>query len=298
MKHALGLLLCFYCVATFGQNGPPTPQQVRGMIEGQIRQLNIKPEPVFKVENAAVWTGTDSIKIRIYHPSNTKNLPLIFNVHGGALVAGNLDSHDNISRILCKENCAIVVSLDYRRPPESPYPAGFNDTWAVLNWLVTNSAQLGFATNSISVISDSGGSLFAAALPAKIKSEKSKITLKSLIFINPALDLRIDPASPPNPMYQLVTTWYLGKTSANDSLVSPLAAKDYSNFPQTLIVTCAKDELKPHGDKLAANLKQAGIPVKLVDIPNEDHYGGFWASAHPRAKPAIDEVLPFFKAAK
>jgi len=293
MKFCILMIIVLSSTYTYCQTEGPGAMQIRNMIEGQIRSFKITPEAVFNVRNTSVWTGTDSIKIRIYYPSQSKNLPAIFNIHGGALVAGNLDSHDNISRQLCKATNSVVIALDYRKPPESPYPAGLNDTWFVIKWITEHAGNIGIDKNKIIVVSDSGGGLLAAALPIKIKMEKAKVNVQGFIFINPAIDLKYDTSSPPNPVYALVTQWYLGNHPAEDSLASPIRARDFSNFAPSLIIVCDKDELKPHGERLAQKLGEAGIERKLFNIPNEDHLGGFWAAAHPRAKPAIDETIRF-----
>jgi acetyl esterase len=293
----LSLMLSAY-FTPYAQDGNPTPQQLRNMIEGQIKGFNIRPEPVFKLIERSVWTGTDSIKIRIYYPNASSANRAIFNIHGGALVAGNLESHDNISRTLCSRTKSVVIALDYRRPPEHPYPAGLNDTWLIMKWIITHAHEIGINKKAVSIVSDSGGSLFAAALPSKISAEKFDLTFQSMVFINPAVDLRIDSASPPNPMYRLVTGWYLNKKSADDPMVSPLLSDQSARFPGTLIVTCEKDELKSQGDRLAAKLKSGGSKTELLNIANEDHYGGYWAAAHPRAKPAIEATVDFLSRLK
>ncbi|RYZ88355.1 MAG: alpha/beta hydrolase [Proteobacteria bacterium] len=293
MKQLFTILFAFACFCTHAQNEPPSAAQIRGMIEGEISSFNIPPEPVHSVSDITVWTGSDSVKIRIYYPGDSKNLPAVFNIHGGALVAGNLESHDNISRIICHRSNSIVIALDYRKPPEKPYPAGFNDTWAILKWINTNAAKLGIDKNNIMLLSDSGGSLFAAAIPARIRKENSNIRLIAEAFINPALDLRQESLANANPFYKLVAGWYLGNTRADDPQVSPLASNDWRTFPPTMIITCEKDELKPHGDSLASKLKLSGISTRLINLPGEDHLGGLWAAGHERANPAITATLLF-----
>ncbi|MET0298846.1 MAG: alpha/beta hydrolase, partial [Flavitalea sp.] len=262
MKQFIMTLLASVSMLAYSQNTPPSAAQIRGMIEGEIKSFGIQPEQVHSVSDITVWTGTDSIRIRIYYPSAAKSLPAVFNIHGGALVAGNLDSHDNISRIICHRSNSIVIAIDYRKPPENPYPAGFNDTWAILKWVNNNASKLGIDKNNIMLLSDSGGSLFAAAIPAKIRKEKSDIKIIGQAFINPALDLRTASLANANPFYKLVAGWYLGKTNADDPQVSPLANNDWKGFPSTMIVTCEKDELRPHGDTLATKLKRSGISTR------------------------------------
>jgi acetyl esterase len=85
------------------------------MISSDIQSFKITADNIYQIENKTLWTGSDSIKIRIYFPNNKKNNPILFNIHGGALVAGDLETHDNICRRLSKSTQAVVVALDYRK---------------------------------------------------------------------------------------------------------------------------------------------------------------------------------------
>ena len=273
-------------VAGYQQPKLPTAGDLRRIIEGQVYALKVTPEKVYKVENRAVWNGSDSIKIRIYYPNASKKQYIIFNIHGGALVACDLNTHDNICRILANRTQSIVVALDYRKPPESPFPAGINDCNTVLQWIKTNARHFNGDAGNIVIIGDSGGGLLLTALAVKLQK---KLGARAIVLVNPAVDLRNYQEAP----NAFVTDWYLGDKSPLDSLVSPIAAKNLSFFPRTLIITSEKDILKPQGvaffDKLLAN----GVKAKTVDIPNMGHLAGYWAAGHTKANQAISETVNF-----
>ena len=54
--------------------------------------------------------------------------------HGGGWVAGDLYTHDRLARTLSIELEVVVVSVDYRRPPEAPFPCAFDDCYAATRW--------------------------------------------------------------------------------------------------------------------------------------------------------------------
>ncbi len=286
MKKTIALLTIFLTNAVFSQNEMPTPQQVRDQIAGEIRSFNIAPTPVFKTEDKTIGTKTSSVNIRLYYPSAAKNLNIIFNIHGGALVGGDLDTHDNISRLLCAKTNAVVVAVDYKKAPENPYPASILDCETVLNWIKTNANSINGNAQKIVLLGESGGGLLCASLATK---QTTSLKVKAMVLINPALDLR----TPPEGFYTLLTSWYLGNTNPNNVLVSPNMETNFSYFPQTLIITSQKDELKPHGDVLFKKLKNAKKPVEILDLKNQDHLGGIWAAAHPEADTAIKKVIAF-----
>ena len=287
MKSTLTIILLFIINSAFSQNQAPTAKDIRGAIEGEIYSFKIPPMEVSQIENISVWNGNDSVKVRLYFPDNHKtNHPIIYQIHGGALVAGDLSTHDNICRLMAMKTASIVVAIDYRKPPESPYPASLDDCVTVLNWIQKTASSWSGDLKNITLLGDSGGGLLITSLTVK---EKSRFPIKKIVLINPAVDLR----TPGDDMYGLVTQMYLNGKSANDFLVSPILASDVSFMPPTLIITCEKDVLKPHGVAWYNKLQQANVSVKLVDIKNEDHFGGLWAACHPKANQAIVEVIAF-----
>ncbi len=267
----------------------PTAEDVRKMIEGQIYALKIAPETVYKIVNKSVWNGSDSIKIRIYYPNANKKQRIIYNIHGGAFVTCNLDTHDNICRILANKAQSIVIALDYRKPPESPFPASLDDCATVLKWIKTNAKILGGDSNNLVLIGDSGGGLLVTALEVKLQK---KLNAKAIVLVNPIVDLRGDEPGP----YTMVINWYLSDKDPNDSLISPITAKNLSFFPPALIITSEKDDLKPQGIALFNKLSEQGVITKTVDIPQQGHLGPLWAAGHSYADKAIDETVKFILA--
>lgn len=289
-KAILTLLSVFAISSAFAQQGVPTAQDIRAGIAGEIKSFNIPPEKVVRIKNLALWTGTDSVKIRLYYGITNRNLPIIYNIHGGALVGGNLETHDNISRLIANRTRSLVIALDYAKPPEHPFPAGLNDCFFVYQWIRSHAAAIGGSPSNVFILGDSGGGLLAAALQVKLSQQKNKVSQpKALVLINPATDLR----APEKSKYSLVARWYLNGADPNNELASPILAGNFSAFPPTLVVVCGEDELKPHGVQLAEKLKAAKVKVKLLDIPNEDHLGGLWSATHARAKAAIDAAVNY-----
>src|ERR1700704_2044342 len=69
------------------------------------------------------------IPVRVYTPvgAGSEPLPGLVFFHGGGLVAGSLDTHDGLCRVLANESGCRLVSVGYRLAPEHKFPAAVRD---------------------------------------------------------------------------------------------------------------------------------------------------------------------------
>ena len=60
--------------------------------------------------------------------------PLLVFYHGGGWTIGDLDTHDALCRLTCRDAGVHVLSIDYRLAPEHPAPAAIEDAYAAFQW--------------------------------------------------------------------------------------------------------------------------------------------------------------------
>ncbi len=128
-----------------------TPQDARQQISAQdaakiiarATGLAEAPTPVGKVTDGVTIEGRDGnqIPIRIYTPAGIGPFPVITYFHGGGFVIATIDTYDESARNLCKDANAIVVSVEYRKAPEAPYPAALHDAIDSYKWVTSNIAR-------------------------------------------------------------------------------------------------------------------------------------------------------------
>lgn len=85
-----------------------------------------------------VFQPETGLSARLYRPAAPQNkLPLVVYFHGGAFcISSTADpKYHAMLNILVKEAQIILVSVDYRRAPEHPLPAAYEDSWAALRWV-------------------------------------------------------------------------------------------------------------------------------------------------------------------
>src|ERR1700710_1088473 len=120
-----------------------TPQSARDALRGlAAARAAIPPPPVASVEDIRVKGAAGPLAARVYRVASGKAPTVVF-FHGGGWVAGDLDTHDRQGRLLAIETGAVVVSVDYRRPPETRFPGAFEDAFAAVRDIANRIAEFG-----------------------------------------------------------------------------------------------------------------------------------------------------------
>src|SRR4029077_17645569 len=94
-------------------------------------------------------------------------------------------------------NC-VVVSVEYRLAPETPFPGALEDNYTALRWLYANAETLGVDRNRIAIGGESAGGGHAAALAIAARDRKEVPVIFQLL-IYPMLDDRTGSSRPVPP---------------------------------------------------------------------------------------------------
>jgi acetyl esterase len=231
------------------------------------------PHPAgLEVVNAKVPAGDHDVPVRIYRPRGSGLRPGTIYMHGGGWVLGNLDTHDAATAGLAEGAGTVVVSVDYRLAPEHPYPAGFDDSYAVLLHTAAHGQAWGIDAGRLLVAGDSAGANLAAALALAARDRKGP-RLRGQVLIYPCLShegglpsYRENAAGPVLTSAAMRDYWsiYLGATpSGSDQHAEPLTAKTLAGLPPAFITTAQYDPVRDDGEEYAERLRAAGIPAEL-----------------------------------
>ena len=120
--------------------------------------------PVAAVEDLEAPGAAGPLPARLYRPDAEGELATIVFFHGGGFVLGDIDTHDNQCRALCREAEAVVLSVGYRLAPEHPFPAAPDDCFAATRWAREHAADLGGDAGRLAVAGDSAGGNLAAVV--------------------------------------------------------------------------------------------------------------------------------------
>ena len=256
-------------------------------------------EEVGSVEDRTVPGPAGAVPVRVYSPAAGEGpLPVVVFYHGGGWVIGDLDSHDRECRAICNRANAIVASVHYRRAPEAPFPAAFEDAVAALEWIGANAAELGGDPARIAVAGDSAGGNLSAAVAIHARDNAGpRLCYQLLVY--PAVDFASDYASEEEnvdgPFLTVETMdWFKAQylpagVDASDPRLSPLRAASHEGLPPTLVVTAELDPLRDQGRAYAKALEAAGVPVTLHEYDGMAHLFFQLSAISDDAKALLDE---------
>ncbi|MFI8951049.1 alpha/beta hydrolase [Streptomyces sp. NPDC053750] len=254
-------------------------------------QAAVAPLPVAHVSDE----DADGVPVRVYHDRVHDDAPVVLFCHGGGFVLCDLDSHDGFCRAIADATGAVIVSVDYRRAPEHPFPAAPKDAYTALLWTART-----YPGRRIAVAGDSAGANLATVLTLLSRDRGGPaIAFQALYY--PMLDpTRSRPSHRENGQGYFLTSdhlrWYWDgylpeSADRANPCAAPLACADLSGLPAAYVVTAGLDPLRDDGLAYADALTAAGVPVEA------HHYAGMFhgflsmATALPEAAMACDAAF-------
>ncbi len=240
------------------------------------------PEPVASVRDTTFAGPGGEVPVRIYRPDGDGPLPTLLYFFGGGWVLGSIETADGICRRLANAVPCQAVTVGYRLAPEHPFPAAVDDCVAAARWAFSNAVSLGADPERIAVGGDSAGGNLAAVV-----AQQAGVPLAGQLLVYPntlfgaetaSMEVNDDPAL----FNRHSVEWYWGHylppdADGKDPRVSPLLAEDLSGLPPALVITAEYDPLRDEGERYAARLGAAGVPVESKRYDGMVH--GFFAMA-------------------
>jgi len=209
--------------------------------------------------------------------------PAILHIHGGGMVSGRAQNMTAFCQTVAAELDCVVVNVDYRLSPETPYPGPVEDNYAALVWLARNAAVLGVDRSRIAVMGESaGGGL--AAMVAIVARDRGEVSLCHQTLIYPMLDDRTGSGRPVPPYISAIGwspeanrfgwTAFLGGPAGGDRVpAGAVLAREVnlSGLPPAFIGVGAIDLFADEDMAYARRLIDAGVPTQVQVTPGAFH---------------------------
>jgi acetyl esterase/lipase len=244
----------------------------------RLTDAQISRDHAFEVSERWVPGPADgpALSLLICQPTSVpRPCPVIYNTHGGGMVAGDNRTRELIGELdRAQAIGAALVAPDYRLAPEHPDPAPVEDCYAGLAWLASHTEELNVDPARIFVSGNSAGGGLAAGL-ALLARDRGGPLLRGQLLQFPMLDDRCDSHSA-LAMEQVGmwdgrsnrTGWsaLLGArrgTADVSCYAAPARAADLSGLPPAFIEVGAVEALRDEGVQYAGRLWQAGGDAEL-----------------------------------
>ena len=205
----------------------------------------------------------------------------IFHIHGGGFISMSSFIHQTYTRKWANNLNVPIVSVDYGKAPEYPFPQGLYDCLEAYIWMLLAFPQVyKLEPQRIILVGDSAGGNLVAAL-TNLLIEWGLRVPDGIILVYPALNLNYYDFTPslltalndmilPHTFLKICLKSYLRDPAhkpATDCYISPIKtpASVLSRYPPTRIFVGSKDPFHDDCCRLAEMLSiQSPNKVKLV----------------------------------
>ena len=215
-------------------------------------------------------------------------------IHGGAFIVGGGDLCRVIGAMTAAKLHMRVWTVDYRMPPDHPFPAGLDDCVAAYRALLERNRP-----EEIVVGGTSAGGTLSAALVLRARDEGLPMPAVA-ILLTPGTDLTqasdsfrtnagVDTILRPDAGEPLLL--YAGGHDLRDPYVSPVYGDFSLGFPPTLLASGTRDMLLSDTVRLHRALRAAGVDAELHVFEAAPH--GFFRGQAPEDRELDREVAAF-----
>jgi acetyl esterase len=282
-----------------------SPARRRAITLEANRQIQIAPNllPVVSQSLEIALPGR-SLPARLYEPAQITSDTLLVYFHGGGWVLSDLDTHHQSSQFLAQHLGLRLLSVQYRKAPECPFPAPCDDASQALAWAQARLASWG--CQRVAVSGDSaGGHLAAVAM-------HTQPGVAGALLFYPVTDVQFDGASycqrgagPGLTKQAMIWYWqqFLNPAlpasqwpASDDARAVPMRQIWQTPPPPTVISAAWHDPLYDDSQRYAQHLAQAGGKVLLQSAPDMPHGFVRHVFASPSARAHVLAAVHAFRA--
>jgi len=258
----------------------PVPQRLHVTVEGQkiagVQVYRVKPEAIA--------------------PENRNRL--LVHVHGGAYVSGGGQAAASEAVLMAAAAKIEIISVDYRMPPDFPFPAALEDTLAVWKEVIRTHPP---ANVGLFGTSTGGGMTLAMILllkqqglprPGAIMAGTPWSDLTETgdtYFTNEYVDNSLGNY---DAHLRGAAKLYAGKHDLKEPLLSPIYG-DFSGFPPAILLSGTRDLFLSNTVRAHQKLLQAGNVAELLVFEGQSH-AQYLSPETPESATALKEVAQFF----
>lgn len=255
---------------------------IKGMRKNYIDSIATMgiPDEIQEIKELSITIQNKKLKLRVYIPDKElTSAPILFFIHGGGFVSGNLDTHDILVRKLAISTKSIVIYPEYSLAPETKFPNQFIELETLLNWVMDKGANFGGDTTKLILIGDSAGGNLVTGLSYKNQYIKAFPIIGQIVlypdtsFFYETTSIK-DQSLSHFPTKEVLTTvrkaYLVNEYDVYHPMVSSLLAELF-NMPDTLLITADNDPLRDEGILYHEKLQKSNQNSTHYNFKNMEH---------------------------
>lgn len=234
--------------------------------------------------------GDQAFIARMFKPRGNGPFPAIVEVHGGAWNLMDRTADDAVNIPLAKSG-VVVAALDFRMPPQAPYPASMADINYGIRWFKAHAGEFHSRPDAVGLMGSSSGG--HQVMLAAMRPHDSRYSALALPAASPAVDATVGcvvmlwPVIDPLGRYRFVRKlkdagkpypefvdllvkmhdryWRDEETMAEGNPALALQRGERVDLPPALYIQGANDIVHPRADLdlFVANYRKAGGDLQL-----------------------------------
>ena len=224
---------------------------------------------------------------------------LLIHVHGGGYVFGPGEAALPEAIMMAGFGGYKVISVDYRMPPDFPYPAAMDDAMAVWKEVLKSHER-----HRLAIFGTSTGGAMTLAMVLRAKDEKLPLPA-AIAPGTPWSDIdKIGDSYAGNEWVDnVLVTWdgwlgraarlYANGTSLKNPYISPIYG-DFKGFPPTILTSGTRDLFLSNTVRTHRKLRRAGVIADLNVYEGQSHAQYQMNIDAPETKEAFTDIAKFF----
>lgn len=267
------------------------PEVLRQRMERSARLFFHAPRDT-QMQWQTLEHGQASVEALEVVPSQLIDGKVLLYLHGGAFIFGSPNAYSAMIGTLAARLSVRAIIPKYRRAPEHPFPAAFDDVRSAWDGLRNS----GLPAEQIVIGGDSAGGALTLSLLGQLLKEGADLPAGVFCF-SPLTDMRYASESFRSNAKsdvvlavegaQITAEMYLKGMDATDPRVSPLFA-EFAGAPPVWITAGDTEILLDDSRTVTRNMRSSGVNVTYLEEHDLPHVWPLFHNILPEARRTLD----------
>ncbi|KAJ6839607.1 putative carboxylesterase 2 [Iris pallida] len=292
-----------------------TTGRIERILETDVLPPGLDPDTGVVSKDVTLRPDT-GLSVRLYLPPATaaaaadKKIPVLVYYHGGGFVietAASPTYHNYLNSLVAKAG-VLAVSVDYRRAPEHPLPAAYEDSWAALEWATSEPPADPWLADRgdlrrVFLAGDSAGANIAHHMAMRAGAAGGSVRLEGIALVHPYFwgkepvgsETRDAPARAfAGALWRLVCPSSNDDDGEDDPRINPVGLEGLG-CGRVLVSVAAEDTLRERGVDYYERLRGSGWggTAELAEADGVGHVFHLQDAKSDKAAAEMDRMVAF-----